>query len=115
MFSLVAFGLFAVLVPAQASATASSDALVCRAKSASDGTYELVLSWEGNSAKGSLRQIAPSGNVTTQRIRAERQGSLIVADDIWEKDLVAHAAVVQEQGGKRYMRAGNERTWLACE
>lgn len=109
------FGLLALFLPTQASATGSPDGLVCRAKSSSEGTYELVLHWQGSTAKGALRQIAPSGNVTEQTVRAERQGSTIIADSIWEKDLAVHAAIVAEKSGKKYMRAGTDGAWRACE
>jgi hypothetical protein len=94
--------------------TASQPA--CRTKSAALGTAELVLTWEGGSAKGSLEHVAPSGNATSQRVHAERYKGMIVADDVAETDLVAHAAVVTEKDGKRYMRVGDDnQPWLACE
>jgi hypothetical protein len=112
---LVALGAIVFLAPARAGATEPADEIVCRAKSSSEGTFELALHWQGSAAKGSLRQIAPSGNVTTQTVHAERHDGMIIADDIHEKDLVVHAAVVQSQHGKNYMRTGSDRPWLVCE
>jgi hypothetical protein len=53
--------------------------------------------------------------VYVQKVRAERMGATVVADDIFEKDLVVHAAIVREEGGKRYMRAGDDKPWLVCK
>lgn len=105
-------------VPDEAAATSAgipSGQLVCRTKSAT-GTSELHLEWQGSSAKGTLHQMAPSGNVTDTSVRAERLNGMIVADDVHETDLVMHAAIVTERSGKKYMRLGDEKqTWLACE
>ena len=88
----------------------------CRTRSTADGTTNLVLTWDGGKAKGSLEHVAPSGNATSQRVRAERYNGMIIADDVGETDLVSHAAVVAEKGGKRFMRVGDDKQpWLACQ
>ena len=107
-------GLFAIASATTASATDGSD-VACRTKSADQGTMELVLHWDGATAKGTLQRTALSGNVTTLRLRAERHDDSIVADEINEKDLVSHAAVLRVQNGKRYMRTEASNAWLACQ
>lgn len=95
---------------------APSAQLACRTKSATLGTSELLLDWQGGAAKGTLHRTAPSGNVTDVAVRAERYNGMIVADDVHQTDLVVHAAVVTEKDGKKYMRLGDaNQTWLACE
>lgn len=106
-------GLFVVAAASTASATDAKDGVVCRTKSL-EGTKELVLHWEGSTAKGTLQHIAPSGNVTVQNVRAERHNGMIIADDVFQTDLVSHAAVISVKDGKRYMRTEGA-TWLACE
>ena len=105
---------FVVAAATTASATNASD-VVCRTQSADVGTTELVLHWDGSSAKGTLQRTALSGNITTLRLRAERHENSIIADEINEKDLVTHAAVVRVQNGKRYMRTEASSAWLACQ
>lgn len=106
-------GLLVLAAASTASADGASASVVCRTKSTQQGTMELTLKWDGSSAEGTLANTAPSGNVTTQKVRAERQNNTIIADDVFEKDLVSHAAVVSVKDGKRYMRTAN--VWLACE
>lgn len=108
------FGLFVVASSTSASATDASD-VTCRTHSLDQGTTELVLHWDGATAKGTLQRTAPSGNVTTLRLRAERHDDSIIADEINEKDLVSHAAVIRVQNGKRYMRTEASSAWLACQ
>ena len=104
-------GLF-VLAAASTAAADSNDGVACRTK-ASDGTTQLVLRWEGSSAKGTLEHVGLSGNVTTTNVRAERHDGMIIADDVFQQDLVSHAAVISVKNGKKYMRT--ESVWLACE
>lgn len=109
---------------AEASDTARTEApapalpgqLVCRTKGAVDGTTEVFLEWNGNSAKGTLRREAPSGMVYVQRVQAERAGSLIIVDEPSNEDLMSHAAVIGKQDGKTLMRIGGAgQPWTACE
>lgn len=90
--------------------------LVCRATVPSYGTIELYTKWEGAEGAGLLRRVAPSGMRYEQRIRAERQGSLVIADDPNAKDITAHAAILRSQNGKTFVRLGEgpEGTY-ACE
>lgn len=84
----------------------------CKISSSELGTVELFV----EDHAGTLLQVAPSGNVTTQRVRTERYKQMLIADEPNETDLVNHAAVVTEQDGKRLMRVGdNTRPWLPCE
>lgn len=108
-------GLFVLVATSAASATATGDEVACRTRSIHQGTTELVLRWEGTTAKGMLQRTAPSGNVTTTNVRAERHDGMIIADDVFETDLVSHAAVVRVDHGKRYMRTDASSPWLACE
>jgi hypothetical protein len=90
--------------------------LVCRTKGAVDGTTEVFLEWNGNSAKGTLRRQAPSGMVYVQRVQAERADSLIIVDEPSNEDLMSHAAVIGKQDGKTLMRIGGAgQPWTACE
>lgn len=107
-------GLFVLAASTSASATDSE--VACRTHSNSTGTMELSLHWDGvngATAKGTLQQTAPSGNVTTTQVKAERESGMIIADDVYSSDLVTHAAVVKVANGKKYMRT--DSTWLACE
>jgi hypothetical protein len=93
----------------------SGGQVVCRTVS-SDGQIELSVEWDGNEGKGWLEQVAPSGNVTKQRIRAERLKNMIIVDELGQRDLVTHAAIVAEKDGKRYMRVGPDgNPWNACQ
>ena len=90
--------------------------LECRTKSSTEGTSELFLEWNGKSAKGVLRRVAPSGMVYVQPVTAERSGALVVADaTCGETDLVAHSATIAQANGKNHMKLGDGRMWLACE
>jgi len=108
-------GLFVVvaMTPAEASDT-NTGGVACKTQSAQEGTSVLSLKWEGTSAKGTLEHIGQSGNTTTFNVKAERQNGMIIADDVFQTDLVSHAAVIKEQNGKRYMRAEGG-SWLACQ
>lgn len=88
--------------------------LVCRTKSRDDGATELRLEWKGNSATGTLRTIAPSGEQSVRHVTAQHYQSAIIVDDEGEQDLVSHAAVVAPSGGKQVMRVG-ARTAVPCE
>jgi hypothetical protein len=90
--------------------------LACRTKTDEGMTAELSLEWSGESAKGVLRTVAPSGMVYEQRVRAQKYEGRIIADDPRSTDLASHAASVVSHDGKRYMRLGgpNER-WSACD
>jgi type IV pilus biogenesis protein CpaD/CtpE len=88
--------------------------LVCRVTTKTEGNVELYLKWTNGSAKGVLRTVAPSGNVTTQNVGADSYQGLIVVDDVLSGDLVEHAAVVRNHDGKRSIRL-NGTTWLTCQ
>lgn len=89
--------------------------LACRAKTA-EGTTELYLQWKGAEAKGVLRTIAPSGAMTELHVNAQRYKQSIIADDVNASDLVAHAATVVDDHGKKRMRSGDDEPhWADCE
>jgi hypothetical protein len=88
--------------------------LACRAETRDEGTTELYLDWQGSTAKGILRRIAPSGNVSEQTVTAERYKSLIIADDINATDLAVHAATIAEVGGKKRIRLAEVSAWADC-
>lgn len=88
--------------------------LVCKTSSRDDGATELRLEWTGSSATGTLRTIAPSGETTVQRIKAERYRGMIVVDESGQEDLVKHAAVVAPSNGKQAMRVGSGM-YATCE
>lgn len=92
---------------------APAGALACRVQTRDEGTTELYLEWQGSVAKGVLRRIAPSGEVTTQRVRAERYQNMIIADDVGATDLAVHAATVAEVKGKTRMRVAEG--WATCQ
>lgn len=98
---------------ASASADRPPGDLVCRAVTTGGGATELFLKWDGNEARGVLRETAPSGMVHDKRVRAERQQGVVIADDVYEKDLVVHAAVVAERSGKKLMKVDD--AWSTCE
>jgi hypothetical protein len=104
-------GLFVLAASTSASADGEAN-VACRTHS-NNGTMELALKWDGSNAKGTLLQTAPSGNVTTTQVKAERADGLIVADDVFSSDLATHAAVIKVASGKKYMRT--DSSWLACE
>jgi hypothetical protein len=90
--------------------------LVCRTNSIQTGTAELFLDWNGTSARGTLRKVAPSGETSIQNVRAERYNGIIIADDMLTSDLVVHAAMVAEHKGKTHMRLGDwKQSWAVCE
>jgi hypothetical protein len=89
--------------------------LVCHVTTREQGTVELYLTWKGGEGKGTLRRLAPSGNLTETKIHAERVQGAIVADDVLSHDLVVHAAMVKEHKGKKYVRTEESKTWVACE
>lgn len=93
-----------------------SESAVCRTKRPGGGTTELVLEWSGDEAKGFLRTTGASGNVTIQKVRAQKHKGMIVADDPNAADLVDHAALVRAQDGKQYMLlSDHEQIWSVCE
>lgn len=92
--------------------------LVCRTTTVADGTTELYLTWSEGSAKGFVRNVAPSGMVYVKPVRAERYKSMIVVDGPSEPDLASHTAVVSKSvgTGKPFMRLGDHASaWIACE
>jgi len=100
------------------SSSSSSDGhppgdLVCRAVSNVGSATELFLEWNGNEARGVLRETAPSGMVHDQRVRAQRHQGLVIADDIHTTDLVDHAAVVADRNGKKAIKVGD--SWSSCQ
>jgi hypothetical protein len=117
-------------LPRPASAEASPAAaaslpgqLACRTKGPS-GLTELFLDWNGDSAKGTLHSVTPSGMVYDTRVTAERgDNGLVIVDEPGNSDLVCHAAVIVPQNGKKHMRLGgphgsheaSTQPWLDCE
>lgn len=91
--------------------------LVCRATDAYGVTSELRVTWRGKVGEGTLRQLAPSGMTSETRIRAEREGDVLFADDVKsEPDLLVHAASVTRKDGKGYIRLGDaKQPWSRCE
>lgn len=88
--------------------------LVCHAARADRGSYELYLKWTNGTAKGVLRDIAPSGNVTTTNVGADSHGGVTVVDELFNGDLAEHAAIVKNHDGKRLMRVNGTGAWLVC-
>jgi hypothetical protein len=102
--------------PPTAPAEAPPGALVCKTKSAVDGTTELFLTWSGAEAKGVLRRVAPSGMAYLTAVHAQRHRSIIIVDEPNEPDLMTHAALVTTQGGKQLMQlGGGDHVWSTCE
>ncbi len=91
--------------------------LVCRVKDAYGTTSELYIDWKGKEGTGVLRQLAASGMEHEQRVRAEREGEIIFADDVKaETDLLVHTATVTRRDGKGHMRLGDmKQPWSPCE
>lgn len=87
--------------------------LVCRAVRAGGGATELFLEWNGNEARGELREIAPSGMVHHNRVRAERHQGFVIVDDVHEEDLAVHTAVVGVRDGKKVMKIAD--AWTSCQ
>lgn len=81
--------------------------LVCKTSNRDTGTTELRLEWIGSSATGTIRIVAPSGETTVQRVKAERYRGMIVVDEPGQEDLVVHAAMVAPSNGKQAMRVGS--------
>jgi hypothetical protein len=101
---------------AEAPAAASNDRagdLVCRASNSDGSETELYLKWDGNEAEGVLRETAPSGMVHQKNVRAERHKNLVVADDVYEKDVTTHAAVLAERAGKKVIKV--QDAWSNCQ
>ena len=90
--------------------------LVCRSVDSVDGTNELYLTWDGNEARGVIRNTTQSGMRHEQRVKAERADGISVVDDPHESDLATHAAVLQKQSGALMMRLskGMSGKWVAC-
>ena len=88
--------------------------LVCKTSNRDTGTTELRLEWTGSSATGTIRTIAPSGETTVQRIKAEKYRGMIIVDEPGQEDLVSHAAMVAPSNGKQAMRVGSGM-YTTCE
>ena len=88
--------------------------LVCKTSNHVDGVTELRLEWNGSSANGTIRTIAPSGETTVLHVKAERYRGMIVVDEPGQEDLVKHAAVVAPSNGKQAMRVGSGM-YATCE
>lgn len=88
--------------------------LVCKTSNRDDGATELRLEWSGSTGTGTIRTIAPSGETTVQRVKAERYRGMIVVDEPGQEDLVKHAAVVAPSNGKQAMRIGSGM-YTTCE
>lgn len=90
--------------------------LVCHVTNKELGTVELYVNWsKGGEGKGTLRRLAPSGNLTETKVHAERVQGAIVADDVLSHDLVVHAAMIRERKGQKYVRVEEAKTWTRCE
>lgn len=88
--------------------------LVCHATRPDRGSYELYLKWTNGTAKGVLRDIAPSGNVTKTNVGADSHGGITVVDELFNGDLAEHIAIVKNDDGKRLMRVNGAGPWLVC-
>lgn len=88
--------------------------LVCTTSNRDDGVTELRLEWNGPSATGTIRTVAPSGETTVLRVKAERYRGMIIVDEPGQEDLVKHAAVVAPSNGKQAMRVGSGM-YASCE
>jgi hypothetical protein len=88
--------------------------LVCKTSHRDDGTKELRLEWNGSTATGTIRTIAPSGETSVQRVTAERYRGMIVVDEPGQQDLATHAAIVAPSNGKQAMRVGSGM-YTTCE
>lgn len=104
-------------VKAAAAEVPAGPAATCRLKGEFGESIELFLDWKGDEATGQIKTTAQSGEVHVQRLRAQRADGLIVADDVAEpEDLVAHAALVKDHHGKRYIRLGAwNAPWKQCD
>jgi hypothetical protein len=102
---------------ARAGGAAPEGELICRATDAFGVTSELRIAWNGREGAGVLRQVAPSGMGSDTRIRAEREGDVLFADDVRsEPDLLVHTASVTRKDGKAYLRVGDaKQAWTRCE
>lgn len=90
--------------------------LVCRATSIHEGTIEVYLDWKGTSASGTLRRKSLAGDISEQKLNAERIKGAIVADDVMSQDLVVHAAMLREHKGHTYVRLGDwKQGWTPCD
>jgi hypothetical protein len=89
--------------------------LVCRGTN-DEGTAELYVEWKGDSGKGLLRRVAPSGMVYEQAVEVERAPGTILADEPGNLDLAKHAAIVHTVNGKPHIRVGDRsHAWARCE
>lgn len=90
--------------------------LVCRASSVHEGQIEVYLDWKGTSASGTLRRKTLAGDVSEQKLHAERMKGAIIADDVMSQDLVVHAAMIREHKGHTYVRLGDwKQGWTPCD
>lgn len=89
--------------------------LVCRGTN-DEGTAELFVEWKGDSGKGLVRRVAPSGMVYEQNVEVERTPGTILADVPGNEDLAQHAAIVHTVNGKPHIRVGDRsHAWARCE
>jgi hypothetical protein len=87
----------------------------CKAKSPFGVTSELFLEWNGETATGLLRSVAPTGVVTDKKVTATRHDGTILVDDAAHDDLVTHMAFVRTLDGAPYLRFADESGWQRCE
>lgn len=89
--------------------------IVCKAKDAFGVMTELFVEHEGegDDIPGSLRSVAPTGNVYLQAVRIQRHGGKLLVDEPGEVDLFTHVATVATIRGKQHMRLG--QVWAPCE
>ena len=78
--------------------------LVCRTEKPNGSSMELFVKWDAEDSRGTIRETAVTGLVHLRRVRAERDGKLVIADDLGQRDLAVHAAVVAERDGKKVMK-----------
>lgn len=88
--------------------------LTCRTKTDAGETSALYVEWKGNEGMGTLVRVAPSGMTYRKRVTTERDERVVIADDINQVDLVAHAAMLAKKDGKQYMRLADGE-WRLCE
>jgi hypothetical protein len=88
--------------------------LACRTSGGSTSLYAS----RGEEGAGVLRQTATDGTVTDTPLRTLRFKELLIADQPAGERAksTAHAAMVTEQDGKRFIRLGSAADrWMPCE
>lgn len=90
--------------------------LECRA-TRGGRTVELFLTWERNTASGSLRTAQGDGGFATLAVKAELYKGLVLVNPADAPDPGSRVATVQEQDeGKKVIQVGDwNQPWLPCE